>query len=1202
MNHQNWKIFDKAGSPLNLYADAYLPLTFIASNQDAIGAAAYAITDPSNYIIDVEVTNSGWEYPDNTQVQLNYSFENYSEILSPAEVSIGWRDVSIFSPLPANSQGVNDVTIVLPPAVSFLYPSVSFSSAIFLDPISQGLVETEHLMILEETSGGAFIRPHDPINPYLIFRFTDGDKEIKLFDVDEEEQLIEWTDELVIDCSEYVSGSGLMINVGFRADNEGVFERRLRVYHLIGNTEYLIAEILVNAESIGPDERFDTLITNFGLPSPKANHTLFKEADINEVLPDWELLNQKSKHIILEYNQIMPYIGTYKALINSIKWLGYDDIKIKEWFKNVKSGEKLSLTVPYDAPERVKTILYFTPEERRNLKKLNQLSLVYCLTRETGEIDEWGNPLTEDCYQYNINEILIKLYALKQWLERWIIGVNARITDITGEGIYFERYKNFIYATQNIGGEAEYIQSVSPFVLSKDTELVSGDASMLLTLEELYKTKIGNIPLRAIDLIKYCWDPSNGYFDIADISTLYWDPSTIFIGSTAQFPLIDLFDIQWKASVEKTDAGVVTSNLVSKPLFIYENDLKFYHVFDTSTQFYDVSTKLNILLENAYLRDPSSDIWTESIAYSIYPDPSTGAYVIESSTGLEKYLSFGYLNFVPGTGSSLIYGFDDNYKAPLLSMENYQFTDASGVVRFFDQKYFLDILDGKIAMDSSITGSKGEAIEIENYINFNYDTSLDEQKITLNVIYRSPRMPLAIYDPSIYYSLQGSDPAAARVIDNSIYVLDVHHTGNYHIKIYAWDGFNNIFTNSMEYTHPVWTKFPRIYSLVDSSVYLGFEVSTYINLADVSALIDSNIYPLFDKYIPLQGLKLEFDIAGKPYIKVPSITYFQDVPEPGSLNRFLNLTERVVEISSPTITIDPDFQKFYDGDDIQLIKYDKGKYALVLEASSHIVSSLGNVLTLDQVPSGIMIDPSNDVYILNNTYRSVSNPSNGPGSMTMDINGYEFDVDQLVGVIISDGSTGYSWGSSYKVMAVNGSTHTFDNILPQFFIANPGKYTIKAKHAFSTYSDFTIETEDAFEINNNFHIYLKNSYCQEYFLDTTFVVLNILFDQDYVNQQWYNPSDGLVNSAFYYYDQPITVDTSTLVLFRSIYDPSNYMLEQKNIWTIKDHDQNKIIMRVFNDTVPFIFDINGVYDIQVESFDKYGNIKTQIYEGLIKVE
>jgi hypothetical protein len=1226
MNIQNWKIFDKSGSLLNLYADAYLPLTFTPSNQNATGASGYAITDPSNYIIKgingVKITNSGWGYTGlqtDPQIQLNSSFTDYTHILlSPSEVSIGFKDVSIFNPDPGNSKAIESVLITLVPDVSFLYPSISFSSAIFLNPISQGLVETEHLTIIEETSPGLFISPNDPDNSILVFRFTDGDPEIKLFEIDEHEQLLSWSDELVVDVSRGIVSSGLMINIGFRSDNEGVYERRLRVYHRVGTTDYLIAEILINAESIGPDERFDTLITNFGLPSPKATPILFKEADINEALPDWKLLNQKSKHMILEHDKIMPYIGTYKALINAIKWLGYDDISVKEWYRNVKERTKLSLTVPYDAAERTKTILYFSPEERRNLKKLNQLSLVYCLTRETGEIDEWGNPLTEDCYSYNLNEILIKLYALKQWLERWIIGVNARITDITGEGIYFERYQNFIYATQNIGIESNYRQSVSPYVLAKSTELVAGDASMALTLEELRSSTVQNLPMRAIDFIKFAWNPSYGYFDITDTSALLSDSSTIFIGPSAQFPLVDLFDIQWKLSVEKTDSGVVTNNLVTKPLWIYDNEIRFFNVLDTSSQFYD-NSNLNILLEKAYLKDadPSNDIWEDSIAYSIYSDPCTGGYWIDNSAGFHVWQSFDYVNLVPDTNSKLIYEFDANYRVPLLSFENYKFTDASDNVISLNKKYFLDIIDGKIMMDSSILGIKDWVTDpstagienLETTINWNYDSSLGEQKITLNVVYRSPRMPLYIYDPSAYYWSQGSDPSIAKVVDNQVYLFRVNHTGDFHIELYAWDGFNNIFTNQMEYTHPVWTKFPRIYSLVDSSNYLTYEVSTFMNLNDVSALISANRFPLFDKYIPLQGLSLEFDPSGDPYITIPSITYFQDLPETDSLNRFINLTERVVNIAGSTIEIDPDYQKFYTGDDIQLVKFDKGKYHLTLEASAHIASSSSvypgsaqpTLAILDQIPVEITIDASSELYILNNTHRNTSNAQNIGSNLILDVIDYQFEPGQLVGVIVSDGSTGYSWGSSYRVIDVSGMTHTFNQNIPQFFI-DSSKYTIKIKHAFSTYSDFTIETDHAVEIANNFKIYLKNSYCQEYFLDNTFVVINMLFDQDYVNQQWYDPSDNLVNSTFFLYNEAITVDTSTLVIFKSLYDVSNYMLDQHNVWTVKNHDPNQIIFKVFNDSVPFIFNQIGTYDVQVESFDKYGNLKTQIWEGLIKVQ
>ena len=39
-------------------------------------------------------------------------------------------------------------------------------------------------------------------------------------------------------------------------------------------------------------------------------------------------------------------------------------------------------------------------------------------------------------YEYRADGIIAKLFSVKRWLERNIIGVNAYISDITGEGIY----------------------------------------------------------------------------------------------------------------------------------------------------------------------------------------------------------------------------------------------------------------------------------------------------------------------------------------------------------------------------------------------------------------------------------------------------------------------------------------------------------------------------------------------------------------------------------------------------------------------------------------------------------------------------------------------------------------------------------------------------------------------------------------------
>ncbi|MDD5649244.1 MAG: hypothetical protein PHF86_02320 [Candidatus Nanoarchaeia archaeon] len=1220
MNTQNWKFFTKEGSNMNVYADSYVNLEFVTTTQNAIGAEVYALTDTSALVTGVHVVNNGWQYPPDTQINIAYVFGNPIENLSQQEASIIWKDVSIFNPSPINSKGIGNVIMDLS-TYTFVYPSVSFASAIFLKPISQGLVETEHITILEETPEGKWIRPYDPINYTLVLRMDSaGDKEIKLFEINEDNQLVEWTDELIFDVSLYTERTGLMVNIGFRSDDEGVYERKLRIFHLVGGQEYLLSEILVNAESIGPDERFDSLIANFGLPAPKDTPSLFKEADINEDLPDWQLLNYKGKHIILEYDKIMPYIGSYKALINAIKWLGYEDIQVKEWFRNVKDKINIALTVPYEAADRTKTILYFTPDERRNLKKLNQLSLVYCITRETGEYDEWGNPLIEDCYNYNLNEILIKLFALKNWLEKWIIGVNARITDITGEGVYFERFQNFIYAIQNKGSVANYIQSLTPIALTRNSELVKGDASILLTLLELEKTNMKNYNLRLQDLISYYWDPSNGAFSPEDASSVVWDPSTIFIGSTFQFPF-SLYDIQWRASVEKTDAGILTDNLVTKPLFVYENEIRFWDVTETYSKFYDVSTDLDIILEKAYLRDPSNDVWEDSISYSIYP-ATNGAYWLESSLGIRNQI-FGYAIFTPDVSSELIYELDLNYKIPLLSFKNYRFVDGSLNVINFNKKYYLDILDGKIYMDSSILGPKNEIVQRESYLNFNYDTSLNEQKITLNVVYNSPRMPIAVYDPSLYWYFineLGQDPYPSRVIDNSIYQFNVNFTGNYQIEIFGWDGQNNIFRNNMKSLYSVWTKFPQIVSYLDNSIMyyddtsvvscLNICTSTLLSPEDISALIASNIYPIFDKIIPLQGLTLEYDDEGLPFIRVPSISYFIDIPEVGSITRFYNLTERCVSINTTTVVVDPDYQEFFNGDNVNLVLWDKKSLSMIEEVSTHITAISGNTLTLGVPSRFINQESSTELYILNDTERTVSNLVNGfttDGSITfpslnLDISSYSFRHNQLVGMIISEPSTGYRWGSSFRVHDVSGNHHVLEGQMPNFVIANPAKYKITAKHSFSSFADFQVEVAQASEVANNFETYLNDIYHYQYYLDNTFVFVNILFDQEYVLDQWYDPStDKLVSGSYYPFNQALYVDTSTLVIFTSYFDPSNYMINQKNIWTVWNNSTKQIVFKVFNDIVPFIFDKVGVYDVQLEAYDKYGNLKAKYWEGLLTV-
>lgn len=108
-------------------------------------------------------------------------------------------------------------------------------------------------------------------------------------------------------------------------------------------------------------------------------------------------------------------------------------------------------------------------EDFRRYNKINRLTMIYHLNQMEENIQEtidvsiydastdiWKSGVlytdvcrTEPIYIYRNTEMLAKLYAVKNWLEKYIIGVNAYISDITGEGVYINWMKTQGYTTSS---------------------------------------------------------------------------------------------------------------------------------------------------------------------------------------------------------------------------------------------------------------------------------------------------------------------------------------------------------------------------------------------------------------------------------------------------------------------------------------------------------------------------------------------------------------------------------------------------------------------------------------------------------------------------------------------------------------------------------------------------------------------------------
>ena len=110
------------------------------------------------------------------------------------------------------------------------------------------------------------------------------------------------------------------------------------------------------------------------------------------------------------------------------------------------------------------------------------------------------------------------------------------------------------------------------------------------------------------DAIFNVWHKDNPstFYDVNDASFIQNPSDYLLIGPNFKFPFIHIKDISWKTSVLKDYSGVIPNSLVTKPLFVLENDLRFYDILESSSYFHCASTNLTVLLEQAYLRYPVS--------------------------------------------------------------------------------------------------------------------------------------------------------------------------------------------------------------------------------------------------------------------------------------------------------------------------------------------------------------------------------------------------------------------------------------------------------------------------------------------------------------------------------------------------------------------------------------------------------------------
>jgi hypothetical protein len=238
-----------------------------------------------------------------------------------------------------------------------------------------------------------------------------------------------------------IKSEALQIDIAFSSSEENTYKRKLIIIDECTNTT--VAEFTVYAESIEEDERLRVMTQNMGYNVIASDSTVFRDTNLKEALPDYVEINLKRKEIMMEGHNVYPFIGSYKGLINAIKFFGYDNLKIKEFWKNVNANSpQFGKLIQSNSVDLFSPTAQFDDKKitlpNKNFRKTSMFSLIYRINRIVpGEFTDEDLPVTEELQDFTIEEILIKLFGLKRKLENEYLPLNAHIKGITAEADFF---------------------------------------------------------------------------------------------------------------------------------------------------------------------------------------------------------------------------------------------------------------------------------------------------------------------------------------------------------------------------------------------------------------------------------------------------------------------------------------------------------------------------------------------------------------------------------------------------------------------------------------------------------------------------------------------------------------------------------------------------------------------------------------------
>ena len=212
-------------------------------------------------------------------------------------------------------------------------------------------------------------------------------------------------------------------------------------------------EFSIGADFVEDNEILSINLANFGVELSNEVQRAIYEKDINEQKTDFVLLNRKYKELLNEYINVIANKGSYKSLINSLKWFEYGELaKIYEYWKHSEPNKSYlsKRDITQFVNEQTESLLYSNTKTTyigisialEQLKKLNgYIEYENSITVNPNDypqlLNEPNPALEKISMLWSKNEMMLKSVLLGNFFATYFLPIHLDLIHSTVEDIIY---------------------------------------------------------------------------------------------------------------------------------------------------------------------------------------------------------------------------------------------------------------------------------------------------------------------------------------------------------------------------------------------------------------------------------------------------------------------------------------------------------------------------------------------------------------------------------------------------------------------------------------------------------------------------------------------------------------------------------------------------------------------------------------------